>query len=82
MEPETVKKLLAYPDFRDFMSFLASEALKLNTLADITQDDPVEIAIEVKGRKWGYHALTEILKPFINVQEGQPRSTKINEYEM
>ncbi len=65
MNPETIHRLLSFPEAKEFVSFLASQALLLNTLDGIKLDDPDEIALEVKARQRAYETVVHMLEPFL-----------------
>lgn len=66
MNPRVVAKLSQeVPEYKEFVQYLAVEAEKLNTLADISLNAADEIAIEVKARKQAYVRLCAILSPLV-----------------
>lgn len=70
MNPETVKKLQEnVPELRELVAFLAAEAEKLNTLADLGEFAHNDIAVEVIARKRAYDTIQRMLSPLLDVQE-------------
>jgi len=51
LEPKAVQKLMKSKEIREFVSFLSVEVGKLNTIAEIETEDPVEVAIEIKSKE-------------------------------
>ena len=79
LDPQTVQKLMKSKEIREFVSFLSMEVGKLNTIAEIETENPVEVAIEIKARKLAFEKLTTILEPFLNSREERKAFNK-NEY--
>jgi len=79
LDPQTVQKLMKSKEIREFVSFLSGEVGKLNTIAEIETEDPVQVAIEIKARKLAFEKLTTILEPFLNSREERKAFNK-NEY--
>jgi len=79
LDPQTVQKLMKSKEIREFVSSLSMEVEKLNTIAEIETENPVEVAIEIKARKLAFEKLTTILEPFLNSREERKAFNK-NEY--
>jgi len=79
LDPQTVQKLMKSKEIREFVSSLSMEVEKLNTIAEIETENPVEVAIEIKARKLAFEKLTTILEPFLNSREERETFNK-NEY--
>ena len=67
MDPELAKQIQEAPFYKEFVAYLAQEAIQLNTLADvqITGKKPIVIALEVAGRKLAYEKVMHILEPLL-----------------
>lgn len=67
MTPQLAEKLMAKKKLmREFVLFIRSEAVKLNTLKGIEAKEPQQIAIEIEARKLAYKKLSDILEPLLN----------------
>ena len=80
MNPENIKKLLELEQTKEFIAFLAREIEKLNDLSDIKLNDPMEIAVEVRGRQRAYEKLLEFLSPFLNYNKINEKAVTNNDY--
>ena len=69
MNPDTVKKLTEdVGEFKELITYLASEAQKLNTL-DGVEKTGVSVEVEVLARLRAYETLQRILAPLVNFQD-------------
>lgn len=64
---ETIQIIKETPQYKELLKFLAEEALKLNTIADLKDKSITEIAEEVKARATAYDILKNILEPLIDL---------------
>lgn len=70
MNPQTANKLASeVPEIKEFISYIKGQIKLLNTVSDIRLDDPIELAVEVKGRQNAITTLLEILSPLVNGQD-------------
>lgn len=70
MTPQLAEKLMAKKKLmKEFVFFIRSEAVKLNTLEGIEAKEPQQIAIEIEARKLAYKKLSDILEPLLNSEK-------------
>jgi len=82
MDTEAIKKILDKPEGQELVKFIASEALKLDSVSDIKLDDPVEATIELKARIRAYDKLESILKPLLALKDYDETKGEPNPYSM
>ncbi len=79
MELQTAKKLSSSKEVKEFVVFVAHEMDKLNRNDDIDDTQSADdIKIEIKGRKFAYNKLKDILEPLIDMPK---RSDNFNNQE-
>ena len=82
MDIDAIKKILDKPEGQELVKFIASEALKLDSVNDIKLDDPLEATIELKARIRAYDKLESILKPLLALKDYDKTKGEPNPYSM
>lgn len=80
MEPEIAKRIATSADGQELMKYLSSLVAELDSVERITQDDPVEIAVEVKARKIASAKLKKVLSGLLTAKQYGILEKKVNEY--
>lgn len=80
MDPQVISNLSQSPEYPKLLSFLLSEAAKLDTIEGLTGATATEIALELKSRQYAHKRLVSILEPLLNIQKQEAPNK--NEYAM
>ena len=72
MENKDIQFLSKSREFQNFLEFLAEKAQELNSLSDLPDGSPEEVALEAKARQRAFKKLREIVLPFVDVREQRP----------
>ena len=70
MNPQIASKLMStVPEMQEFVAYIKAQVKQLDSTSGIEMDSPIDIAVEVKGRKRAIEVLVGILTPLIDIQD-------------
>ncbi len=76
MNNQTLKQLKELPIFEELAGYLAQKAIELDSIRNLPEGNPEEIALEAKARQKAFDKLSEILAPLVDVEKHRPSNPK------